>query len=201
MTIGPRLPATLHPGGTDPREMLAGDAGRSHLFLAIRPRGRRIAQYDLPGPGLAEHDDVAVLRCSADAGVELLDVTDVQPERLAADRAVVVSISMRSLANRRVREHWSPLLNAERTVVLVDLRPSVHVPRWLADRSLSLRWTIFGAETPRGVLRFLTFRLHRDTGASSGLHMTPVSSLYASGFEMWLNESPSLVGRTRLMTH
>src|SRR5690606_14443646 len=47
LEIGDRLPVRIHPAGTDPREMLAGLGERRHFFLAIRPRRRLAAQYDV----------------------------------------------------------------------------------------------------------------------------------------------------------
>jgi hypothetical protein len=195
MTLGPPLPAFVHPPGTDLGVMLAGDAERAHLFLAIRPRGRLMAQYAIDDAALPARDHLAVLRCSTDDAVELLDVSDMAPAELANGRAVVVSVSMRSLADEHIRSHWAGLLNRTQAAVLTDLRPSVHIPQWLEDPALRLRWTVFGAETPRGVIRILAFRLDGGEGMSSRLYLAPVSSLYASGFELWLDESPAVAGR------
>lgn len=195
MMLGPLLPAFVHRPGTDPDEMLAGDAERAHLFLAIRPRRRLMAQYDIDDSALPMRDHLAVLRCSTDDGIELLDVSDMSPAELCEGRAVIVSISMRSLADEQLRTHWSALLTRTQAAVLVDLRPSVHIPKWLADPALRLYWTVFGAETPYGTIRLLAFRLVHTDGTPSRLYLTPVSALYASGFELWLAESPAVAGR------
>lgn len=53
------LPAVILPPGTSPAELAAGDDGRRHLFLAIRPRQRLLDQYRLNGDSLSDTAHVA----------------------------------------------------------------------------------------------------------------------------------------------
>ena len=188
--------AVVLPAGTALGDIAAGGEGSRHLFLAIRPRDHLLAQYALDGTlGTAQH--LAVLRCQLDDGaVELLDVTDMPPEAVAAAGPVVVSIAMSSLADDQIRSHWQPLLSREQATVLCDLRPSVNIGGWLADPDLSLRYGIVGIESRVGTSRILVFQIEKGTQASR-VHLAPVSRLYSTGFELWLNETDTIADRVR----
>jgi hypothetical protein len=191
------IPAAILPPGTPPAELAAGDDGRRHLFLAIRPRQRLLDQYQLAGGSLSDAPHVAVLRrLREDGTVEILDVTGLSPAAITSAGAVVVSIAMSSLAQDAVQQQWKPLLGRHQASVLCDLRPSVNLRGWLRDTALMVRYAIVGIETRAGMVRLLVFQIEDGTNASR-IYMSPVSRLFSSGLLLWLNESQSLAGRTR----
>ncbi|MFJ4228422.1 hypothetical protein ACIPYV_12750 [Paenarthrobacter nicotinovorans] len=161
------IPAVVLPAGTSPAELTAGDDGRRHLFLAIRPRHRLLDQYQLTGGSLSNTAHIAVLRCQRDDGtVEILDVTESDPAALTGAGPVVVSIAMSTLAQEAVQQHWKPLLGRHRASVLCDLRPSANLGGWLRDTTLTLRYAIVGIEARVGTVRLLVFQIEDNAGAS-----------------------------------
>jgi hypothetical protein len=195
--LGPRLPARLYAPPRPLSTMLAGDAQRIHLFLTIRPRQRVLDQYDITGIPLAQRSHVALLRCGTDAGIDLYDVTDLGPETLLTlDVPVIVSISMKSLADSTVRSPWSALLTRQSCTVLVDLRPSEHLRDWLTEAGTSLHYSFIDSETPTDTVRLFVFAIEDDSGNRSRTHLCVVPRLYAAGLRLWFAETAELNGRT-----
>ncbi|WP_426763048.1 hypothetical protein ACP3TD_11545 [Pseudarthrobacter sp. 1G09] len=197
LVLGDPLPAIILPRGTPPAELAAGDDGRRHLFLAIRPRKALQDQYRLISGSLSDAPHVAVLRrLREDGAIEMLDVTELSPTEITNAGAVVVSIAMSSLAQEAVQQHWKPLLGRHQAAVLCDLRPSANLRGWLRDSALALRYAIVGIETRVGMVRLLVFQIEHGTSASR-IYMSPVSRLFSTGLLLWLNETQSLTGKTR----
>ncbi len=189
-------PAVVLPLSTPLGELRAGDEGRRHLFLAIRPRQNLLDQYSLISGKFSTAAHLAVLRCQREDGtVELLEVTESDPAALTATAPVVVSIAMSSLADDTVHEQWKSLLGHHQAGVLCDLRPSVNLRGWLSKPDLTLRYSIIGVESRVGMVRVLLFRL--DAAQTSRIYLAPVSRLYGSGLSLWFAESPELQGKIR----
>jgi hypothetical protein len=177
--------------------MLAGDTRHPHLFLAIRPRHRVLDQYDTGGTSVPNRDHIALLRCGTPDGVDLYDVSDTPPQALLALGAdIVVSISMKPLAEEGVRAQWSPLLTAQTSTVIVDLRPSRHLTDWLTPAGTSLRYSFIDSETHTDTVRVLVFEVVNSSGRRSRTHLCVVPRLYAAGLQLWFAEAPNLMGRT-----
>lgn len=190
------LRARLVPQDLGPRTMLAGGDASPHLFLAIRPRIRVAAQYQLAEP-LRASPHLALLRCEdGDGVVELMDVGDAEPRALVEAGHLVINISMTSLDDVEVRRRWDPILTSERTTVLLDQRPSVNLRSWLSVPGRRLRYSLFGVETLAGWVSVLAFQV-LDGGHSSRVYLTPVSRLYSAGLLMSFAESDELRGRVQ----
>lgn len=195
LIIADRLPAVALPLTTEMAELLAGDEERRHLFLALRPRSRVLPQYRLTGLPLADAEHVAILRCQTDDGtVQLLDVTTTDPEEILEAGAVVVNVSMSTLADPEVARRWAPVLGRRRAGVLLDQRPSIHLPAWLSSSARRLRYAFFGVQAHVGWVTFVAFRIEEGADLSR-TYMAPVSRLYAAGLRLFLAESPELAGR------
>lgn len=195
--IGARFPAVVHRDRDALAAMIAGDQRRRHLFLAIRPRQRLMDNYLLDEDGLAPSSDVAVIRCGGNEAVELCDVTDDSPrDLLDLGVPIVVSASQCSLSNPAVWSQWGALLTRESCVVMVDLRLSQHLPRWL-ESGLTLHYAFLTTETFCGPVTVFVFDLRDHAGERSCLHIAVVTGLFAAALQLWLVEGPNITERVR----
>jgi len=195
--LGPRFPAILHGDRSALSTMIAGDQRRRHLFMAIRPRQRLMDNYLLHSEVPALSADIALVRCGGTDAVELFDVTDGSPRQLLdLGVPVVVSASQRSLSNPAVRNQWAPLLTRDSCVVMVDLRLSQHLPRWL-EAGLTLHYAFLTTETFSGPVTVFVFDLRDRAGERSRLHIAVVTGLFCAALQLWLAEEPHKAQRVR----
>lgn len=176
--------------------MKSGRADGTHLFVVIRPASRIEQGYPglLPPRGPAHAVLVRSVHANADGTrtIVLRDVTDDGPDALLATSVpVIVSISMRSLAEPEVRQRWAALLDPKTSTVLIDLSLTRHLRSWLTQpdaraRYGLARYSVVGREA---VVLGLQVDTPHDT---SRLFIAVVSPSFAAAFEVWLTGSPDI---------
>jgi hypothetical protein len=179
--------------------MQSGQGDGKHLFVVIRPASRvEQAHPKLLPPHRGEHA-VLLRSVRADADetrtVVLRDVTDDGPDALmATGLPVIVSVSMKSLADLKIRQRWAALLNPRTSTVLIDLSLTRHLRSWLTEPEARARYGLARYSVVERESVVLGVQVITPSGTSR-LFVAVISPSFAAAFEVWLVGSTDVSDR------